>query len=47
MEPDRKVVSPAESTHRELAEGTLWSWIAEPIICKIWWLGYFVARVKC
>ena len=30
MEPDRKVVSSAESTRRELIEGTLRSWIAEP-----------------
>ena len=30
MEPDSKAVSSAESTRRELIEGTLWSWIAEP-----------------
>ena len=32
MEPDRKAVSSAESTRRELIEGTLRSWIAEPTL---------------
>ncbi len=29
MEPDRKDASPAESAHRELSSGTLWSRIVE------------------